>query len=100
MLCCAAGAHTSAINMKNHTHASRDIFESVNTERFAAAQKCTWISVWINLLLTLLQLVVGYFGRSQELIADGLHSFSDLLSDFLVLLANRQSHRHADAEHP
>ena len=86
--------------MKNHTHAARDVFEPANTERFAAAQKCTWISVWINLLLTLLQLVVGYFGRSQALIADGLHSLSDLLSDFLVLLANRQSNRHADAEHP
>lgn len=86
--------------MKNHTHASRDVFEPVNTERFAAAQKCTWVSVWVNLLLTLLQLAAGYFGRSQALIADGLHSLSDLLSDFLVLFANRQSNRHADAEHP
>ena len=86
--------------MKNHTHASRDVFEPVNTERFVAAQKCTWVSVWVNLLLTLLQLVVGYFGRSQALVADGLHSLSDLLSDFLVLFANRQSNRHADAEHP
>lgn len=100
MLCCAAGAHTSLIDMKNHTHASRDIFEPVNRERFAAAQKSTWVSVWVNLLLTLLQLVVGYFGRSQALVADGLHSFSDLLSDFLVLFANRHSSRHADAEHP
>ena len=100
MLCCTAEAHTNLIDMKNHTHAARDVFEPVNTERFAAAQKCTWVSVWVNLLLTLLQLVVGYFGRSQALIADGLHSLSDLLSDFLVLFANRQSNRHADAEHP
>ena len=94
------GAHTSSIDMKNHTHASRDALEPINTERFAAAQKCTWVSVWVNLLLTLLQLAVGYFGRSQALVADGLHSLSDLLSDFLVLFANRQSNRHADAEHP
>lgn len=100
MLCCIVGAHTNLIDMKNHTHAAHDVFEPGHTERFAAAQKCTWVSVWINLLLTLLQLVVGYFGRSQALIADGLHSLSDLLSDFLVLLANRQSNRHADAEHP
>lgn len=100
MLCCTAEAHTNLIDMKNHTHAVREVFEPVNTERFAAAQKCTWVSVWVNLLLTLLQLVVGYFGRSQALIADGLHSLSDLLSDFLVLFANRQSNRHADAEHP
>lgn len=97
--------HTSATDMKNHTHshshkAGIEPFDPTHPERFAAAQKCTWISVGINLLLTVLQLVVGYFGRSQALIADGLHSFSDLLSDFLVLFANRQSSRHADAEHP
>ena len=98
--------------MKNHTHASRDALVladaaepahengQVNAERFAAAQKCTWVSVAINLLLTVLQLVVGYFGRSQALVADGLHSLSDLLSDFLVLIANRQGSRHADADHP
>lgn len=91
--------------MKNHTHshshkAEVETFDPTHPERFAAAQKCTWISVGINLLLTVLQLVVGYFGRSQALIADGLHSLSDLLSDFLVLFANRQSSRHADAEHP
>jgi len=92
--------------MKNHTHASRDVHapdpeaERVSAERFAAAQQCTWVSVATNLLLTVLQLVVGYFGRSQALVADGLHSLSDLLSDFLVLVANQQGSRRADAEHP
>src|SRR3989304_2205104 len=74
------GAHTSSIDMKNHIHASRDVFEPVNIERFAAAQKCTWVSVWVNLLLTLLQLVVGYFGRSQALVADGLDRKSTRLN--------------------
>ncbi|MFZ3016995.1 MAG: cation diffusion facilitator family transporter [Gallionella sp.] len=91
--------------MKNHSHSHThhtDIepFDPAHPERFAAAQKCTWVSVGINLVLTLLQLAVGYFGRSQALIADGLHSLSDLLSDFLVLFANRESSRHADARHP
>ncbi|HCI14933.1 MAG: cation diffusion facilitator family transporter [Gallionellales bacterium GWA2_60_142] len=91
--------------MKNHSHphphhGEVEPFDPAHPERFAAAQKCTWVSVGINLLLTVLQLVVGYFGRSQALIADGLHSLSDLLSDFLVLFANRESSRHADARHP
>lgn len=68
--------------------------------RFEETQKSTWISIWINLCLTVLQIVVGYFGRSQALVADGLHSFSDLLSDFLVLYATRASNRSADAAHP
>lgn len=91
--------------MKNHTHshthkADVETFDPGHPERFAAAQKSTWVSVGINLLLTILQLAAGYFGRSQALVADGLHSLSDLLSDFLVLFANRHGSRHADAKHP
>jgi cation diffusion facilitator family transporter len=91
--------------MKNHTppHPSRDnigAFEPVHPERFAAAQKSTWVSIVINVLLTSFQVVGGYFAHSQALMADGLHSLSDLLSDVLVLYANRHGNRHADADHP
>lgn len=89
---------------KNHTHApfpdGATGFEPDNPERYAAAQKSTWISVSTNLALASLQLTAGYLGGSRSLMADGLHSLSDLLSDFLVLFANRQGSRHADAEHP
>jgi cation diffusion facilitator family transporter len=71
-----------------------------NLERYQAAQKVTWVSVAVNIVLTILQVVVGYFGRSQALMADGLHSLSDLLSDFLVLFANRHGSRSADSSHP
>ncbi|MDX8379524.1 MAG: cation diffusion facilitator family transporter [Gallionella sp.] len=87
--------------MKNHTQSSsKDKFEPANPERFAAAQKSTWVSIAINLLLTAFQLVGGFFSHSQALMADGLHSLSDLLSDVLVLFANRHGNRHADANHP
>ena len=91
--------------MNNHTdpHQSGSqigAFEPVHPERFAAAQKSTWVSIAINVLLTSLQMVGGFFAHSQALMADGLHSLSDLLSDVLVLFANRHGNRHADAEHP
>ena len=91
--------------MKNHTlphHPQTDIaaFEPAHPERFAAAQKSTWVSIFINLLLTFFQVVGGFFAHSQALMADGLHSLSDLLSDVLVLFANRHGNRHADANHP
>ena len=72
----------------------------MHPERFAAAQKSTWVSIGINLLLTLFQVAGGFFAHSQALMADGLHSLSDLLSDVLVLYANRHGNRHADANHP
>jgi cation diffusion facilitator family transporter len=91
--------------MKNHshshsTHSPKAVFEPANPERFAAAKKSTWVSIGINLVLTFLQVVGGFFAHSQALMADGLHSLSDLFSDVLVLLANRHGNAHADANHP
>ncbi len=90
--------------MKNHSHTHNHsksaAFEPTHPERFHAARKSTWVSIVINLLLTVLQVVAGFFGKSQSLIADGLHTFSDLVSDILVLYANRHGNRHADANHP
>lgn len=90
--------------MKNpghtHTHSKPDVFEPANPARFAAAQRSTWVSIIINMLLTVLQILAGFFGKSQSLMADGLHSFSDLVADVLVLFANRHGNRHADANHP
>lgn len=88
----------------HHTRSKAEVFDapdrSTDPVRAAAASRSTWVSVAINIVLTLLQIVVGILGKSQGLIADGLHSLSDLLSDFIVLFANRQSSRKADATHP
>jgi cation diffusion facilitator family transporter len=83
-----------------HSHDKSAAFEPAHPERFAAARKSTWVSIFINLMLTLLQVAAGYFGRSQSLMADGLHSLSDLLADVMVLFANRHGNRGADARHP
>jgi cation diffusion facilitator family transporter len=90
--------------MNNHTHSHKlntsAEFEPAYPERYEAARKSTWVSIFINLFLTVLQIVAGFFGKSQSLMADGLHSFSDLVADILVLFANRHGNRHADANHP
>ena len=56
--------------------------------------------MWVNVVLSTLQIVVGVLSKSQGLIADGIHSLSDLVADFVVLLANRHSQKDADANHP
>jgi len=66
----------------------------------AAASRSTWVSVVVNLVLSGTQIVIGVFSKSQGLIADGVHSLSDLVADFAVLLANRHSHKGPDKEHP
>ena len=67
---------------------------------YREAKKVTLVSVGVNVVLTILQIVVGIIGKSQALVADGLHSLSDLLCDFLVLFANRHGSKDADEDHP
>jgi cation diffusion facilitator family transporter len=69
-------------------------------ERAAAASRSTWISVAINVMLSFTQIAVGMFSKSQGLIADGIHSLSDLVADFVVLFAGHHSKKDADQDHP
>jgi len=68
--------------------------------RAAAASRSTWVSVAVNLSLSTAQITVGLLAASQALVADGLHSLSDLLSDGVVLVASHHSKQDADVEHP
>ena len=68
--------------------------------RHRMTRQSTWVSVVVNIMLTLVQIVVGWLAHSQSLIADGMHSLSDLVCDFLVLLASHHSKNPADEGHP
>ncbi len=69
-------------------------------ERAAAASRSTWVSVGVNLLLTVTQISAGLLAKSQGLVADGIHSLSDLVADFVVLFASHHSKKAADEDHP
>jgi cation diffusion facilitator family transporter len=73
--------------------------ELESTEKQAVARKTTFVSVALNLVLMSLQVAIGSFAHSQALIADGIHSLADLISDFIVLVANRASGEKPDADH-
>ena len=47
--------------------------------RARAASRSTWVSVVVNVVLTCAQVLAGLFAHSQALVADGLHSLSDLV---------------------
>ena len=68
--------------------------------RFKEGQRITWVSVAVNVVLTAMQLVVGFAAHSQSLIADAMHTLSDIVSDGFVLYANRKGAEAADADHP
>ena len=58
------------------------------------------VSMGLNIGLSMLQIIVGWFAHSHSLLVDGFHSFSDLLSDVLVLFVAKHSARAADDNHP
>ncbi|MEA9602788.1 cation diffusion facilitator family transporter [Polynucleobacter sp. MG-28-Ekke-A2] len=74
--------------------------ESQTPTKQAAAKKSTLVSVMVNIGLTISQVFAGIVSSSQGLIADGIHSATDLIADFVVLFANHHSSKDADEDHP
>jgi len=70
------------------------------TQRYRQARKVTLVGAASNLFLAIIKVVFGWLGSSHALVADGIHSFSDLLTDLLVLVASRFGSHKADREHP
>lgn len=73
---------------------------SANPDRYQATRKVTLVGAGVNVGLSLAQLLGGFLFHSQGLIADGLHTLSDLASDFIVLVAAKFAHEKPDTEHP
>lgn len=69
-------------------------------EEYRVKRRVTWVCAGLNLLLAGLKLVLGFLGQSQALIADGIHSLSDLATDAMVLVVIRFASDEADEEHP
>jgi cation diffusion facilitator family transporter len=72
----------------------------IDDGRYREGRTVTWVSVAVNLGLTVTQITVGVLAHAQSLVADGFHSLSDLVADFMVLVANFHSRHPADAGHP
>lgn len=68
-------------------------------ERVRMANKITFIGSIQNLILTILKLFAGVFGKSGAMIADGIHSLSDFITDFIVIISFFFSKKPADENH-
>lgn len=92
-------AHHSHQHSSSHQH-SHALAEPDSPSRHSEGRRITWISVGVNFVLTIIQIVVGWISHSQSLIADAMHTLSDIVADGFVLYANRKGAEAADAEHP
>lgn len=73
---------------------------SVSERRYKASRGITLIGAVGNGILGVGKMIIGWTAGSQALLADGVHSLSDLFSDGLVLVGAREGSREADSEHP
>ncbi len=69
-------------------------------ERSRVIKRVTLVGAVANTLLSALKIVFGIIGNSQALVADGIHSLSDLMSDAMVYYAAHHSQHEPDEEHP
>ena len=70
------------------------------SNRYSAIKRVTIVNALGNLILAIIKLLIGWMGNSQALIADGIHSLSDLLGDGLVYSAAYIGNQEPDGEHP
>lgn len=69
-------------------------------ERKQVTQRVTLVGAVANVVLSIGKVAAGFWGNSQSLIADGIHSLSDLLSDGLVYFAAGRASQAPDSDHP
>ena len=60
----------------------------------------TYTGMWVNTSLSVIKIIIGYFAGSLALVADGIHSLSDLATDAAVLIGVRIGSKKADSSHP
>ena len=82
------------------TEVTTKITVTSNKERYQATRNVTLVGLVVNVFLSLAQLIGGFFTHSQALIADGIHTLSDLASDVVVLIAAKMASKDADDDHP
>ncbi|MDX2503811.1 MAG: cation diffusion facilitator family transporter [Gammaproteobacteria bacterium] len=74
--------------------------QQILSERYRLTSKVTIVGAVVNLILAVFKIFIGIIGHSHALIVDGIHSFSDLLSDAMVVIAAKKSIKSADDDHP
>ncbi|TVP59818.1 MAG: cation transporter [Halomonadaceae bacterium] len=70
------------------------------TQESRAARKVTLVGLVLDVLLGLSKVITGLLYNSHALVADGIHSFSDVASDIMVLVLFRFSREAPDHNHP
>lgn len=84
------------IQKENGEHAST----SLAATREKIVRKVTWVGLWANLFLAGFKFIAGIIGKSQALVADAIHSLTDLTTDIALIAGSHYWSRPPDDDHP
>lgn len=69
-------------------------------DRLEIGVKVSKITIIGNAILSFIKILIGFVSRSNAMLADGVHSFSDVVSTIGVIIGLKLSHKPEDKEHP
>lgn len=69
-------------------------------DNYTLGTKTSWITIFINMALCVFKITAGIVGKSTAMIADGVHTLSDVLATFVVIIGLKISSKNEDEEHP
>ncbi len=72
----------------------------VRDRRYRVSRQAALVGAVVNTVLAVTKVLFGWLGQSQSLVADGVHSLSDLMTDALVFFAARHAKDAPDEAHP
>ncbi|WP_207750654.1 cation diffusion facilitator family transporter [Anaeromonas gelatinilytica] len=74
--------------------------ENINKEnRYKSSQKVIWITIFLNTFLSILKIVIGLLANSNAMLADGIHSMSDVGSSLGIIVGLFIAKKPEDKEH-
>lgn len=69
-------------------------------ENYKLGVKASIVTVVVNIILSIIKIAAGIIGNSKAMLADGVHTLSDVLTTFVVLIGLKVSSKEADEQHP
>lgn len=72
----------------------------IRERRYRTSRRAALVGAVVNSVLAVSKVLLGWLGQSQSLVADGIHSLSDLMTDALVFFAARHAKEAPDQDHP
>ncbi len=86
--------------MAESLHQPQNPYGTGDRENIALIRRISWIGLATNLLLSAVKFITGILGSSQAIVADAVHSLTDLVTDLAILMGVKYWTAPADTDHP